>query len=246
MKNFGTQSGKKKTHAQSGLYITLAASVLMLSAAGYFAYSQTKDSLEGQLDSSFSLSESVSDANVSKNDIKKEDVSQTTSKTTTTSRIVTTTTAIVTTAEQTTADKNVENTATQPFVYPVSGDIINDFSNGELVKSATTGIWQTHNGIDIEAQEGTSVKSMTSGKVIEIELDPLWGYCVTIDHLNGISARYCNLAQGLNVTKGDEVNAGTVIGTVGKSADIESSLSSHLHFEVQNGDSYIDPIGLLG
>lgn len=217
----------------------------MLSAAGYFAYSQTKDSLESQLDSSISLSESVSDASAEKNNIKKDDTAQTTTSKTTTTRAVTTTSTVVTTKAQEVV-QNAESVASQPFVSPVSGDIINAFSNGELVKSATTGIWQTHNGIDIASQEGTSVKAMTSGKVTNIELDPLWGYCVTIDHPNNISARYCNLDAALNVTQGDEVNAGAVIGVIGKSADIESSLEAHLHFEVKSGDSFIDPCTLFG
>ncbi|MBQ7131625.1 MAG: M23 family metallopeptidase [Oscillospiraceae bacterium] len=243
MKNYSTQSGKKKAHSQSGLYITLAASVLMLSVAGYFAYSQTKDSLEGQLDSSISLSESINNASIGKNNVKKDDAAQTTTTTrATTTRATTTTTAAATT----TAPVQAESTAAQPFVYPVSGDIINDFSDGELVKSTTTGIWQTHNGIDIAADEGAAVKSMTSGTVTAVELDPLWGYCVTIDHGNGISARYCNLSEGLSVTEGANVNAGTVLGTVGKSADIESSMPSHLHFEVMQHDSFTDPCQMLG
>ncbi len=243
MKNYNTPTGKKRgKNGQTGLYATLALSVAMLSLAGYFAYTQTKDSLEGQLDSSISIAESINsadNANANKSGVKKE-------TTTTTTRVTTVTTKTTTTARPATTTtaaqpSRTENNSSQPIIYPINGNIINEFSNGELVKSTTTGIWQTHNGIDIEANEGDSVKSMTAGTVTKVDLDALWGYCVTVDHGNGITARYCNLNEGVSVTEGTPVNAGTVLGAVGKTADIESLTPSHLHFEVMQNDSYIDP-----
>lgn len=246
MKNYNTQTGKKRSkNGQGGLYATLALSVAMLSLAGYFAYTQTKDSLEGQLDSSISIAESINsadNANISKNDVKKE--TTTTRATTTTTRITTTAKPVTTTTAASAAQ--TENNSQQPVIYPVNGEIINDFSHGELVKSTTTGIWQTHNGVDIEAAEGESVKAMTAGTVTKVYLDPLWGYCVTVDHGNGITARYCNLNEGVSVTEGSAVNAGTVLGAIGKSADIESSMPAHLHFEVMEYENYIDPSDLIG
>ena len=41
-----------------------------------------------------------------------------------------------------------------PRVMPVEGEIINPYSDGELVKSQTLNLWQTHDGIDIAAEEG--------------------------------------------------------------------------------------------
>ena len=80
---------------------------------------------------------------------------------------------------------------------PIEGEILNPFSNFELVKSKTTGVWQTHNGVDISGNLGDEIKAMTSGTVIEVTEDALWGVCVTIDHGNGITARYCNLNKAL-------------------------------------------------
>ncbi len=244
MKNYNTPTGKKRSkNGQTGLYATLALSVAMLSLAGYFAYTQTKDSLEGQLDSSISIAESINsadNANANKSGIKKETTTTTTRTTTVTTKTTTTAKPVTTTTAA--QPSQTQNNSSQPIIYPISsGDIINSFSNGELVKSTTTGIWQTHNGIDIAAAEGESVKSMTAGTVTKVELDALWGYCVTVDHGNGITARYCNLNEGVSVTEGTAVNAGTVIGAVGKSADIESMTPSHLHFEVMQNDDYIDP-----
>ena len=84
-------------------------------------------------------------------------------------------------------------------VMPVEGEIINPYSNGELVKSETLGVWKTHDGIDIAAELGTEVKSATGGKVISVRDDPLWGICVIIDHYDGYEGHYYGLDKALSV-----------------------------------------------
>ncbi len=133
----------------------------------------------------------------------------------------------------------------QPSRFPVDGEIIQSFSGGELVKSPTTGVWQTHNGIDIAASLGDAVYPMDDGIVLKVEDDPLWGISVTIDHQNGIYSRYCSLNAGVTVTEGDSVTNTSPIGAVGDTADVESSQATHLHFEVMQGETYIDPAAYI-
>ena len=87
------------------------------------------------------------------------------------------------------------DTETQPFVMPVKGDIINPFSNGELVKSETLGYWQTHDGVDIKAKAGTKVVAMTNGTVTKVIEDPLFGTVIIINHGNNIEGHYYNLKK---------------------------------------------------
>ena len=54
-------------------------------------------------------------------------------------------------------------------ILPVKGEISHPFSNGELVKSETLGVWKTHDGCDILCDLGTEVKSMSEGVVKEIK-----------------------------------------------------------------------------
>ena len=63
-----------------------------------------------------------------------------------------------------------------------NAEVIKPFSNGELVFSETLEVWKTHDGIDLKAETGTEVRSMTEGKVLEVKDDPLWGITVVIDH----------------------------------------------------------------
>ncbi len=132
----------------------------------------------------------------------------------------------------------------QAVYMPINGEIINEFSNGELVKTSA-GVWRTHDGIDIKADIGTEVKAMTKGTVNEVYADSLWGNCVVVDHGDGITGYYFGLEPQMNVTAGDEVLAGQVIGTVGNTADIESDMEPHLHFGLKYGNEWIDPVSYI-
>lgn len=153
---------------------------------------------------------------------------------------------------ETQVDENSEDTddvnnfinITAERMMPVEGEIINQYSNGELVKSETLGVWKTHDGIDIAAEYGTEVKSATSGKVIAVRDDPLWGICVIIDHYDGYEGHYYGLDKALSVKEQTVVDAGQVIGITAE-FDCESKLVPHLHFAVKCNDKWIDPSEFL-
>lgn len=132
-----------------------------------------------------------------------------------------------------------------PKTLPVSGEVINPYSNGELVKSETLGVWKTHDGVDIAAEAGTAVASMMKGTVTEVNDDPLWGICVIIDHGDGVMGHYYNLSETVNVKIGQEVSMGEIIGSVGNTADVECKLPSHFHFGVTENGAWCDPIAFV-
>ena len=134
---------------------------------------------------------------------------------------------------------------TQPNVMPVNGEILAPFSGGELVKSETTGVWKTHDGIDIKAERGTPVKAMNKGEVTQVREDPLWGYTVIIDHGSGIMGYYYSLSSAVAVKEGDKVQSGQTIGAVGDTAEIEAAMPSHLHFALKRNGSWIDPLDYI-
>ncbi|MGN0666927.1 MAG: peptidoglycan DD-metalloendopeptidase family protein [Huintestinicola sp.] len=130
-------------------------------------------------------------------------------------------------------------------VIPLDGTIINEYSGGELVKSKTLGVWKTHDGIDISGEMGESVRSMYEGIVQSVENDPLMGITVVIDHGCGYVGYYSNLGAEVNVTEGEQVSAGTVIGAVGQTADSEISEDPHVHFALKKNGSWTDPAEVL-
>ena len=65
------------------------------------------------------------------------------------------------------------------------------------------------------------------------------GNGVLIDHEQGWTTQYCHLAKGsLQVTPGEQVTAGRVLGLIGWSGDTEFP---HLHFSVRHNHIVADP-----
>ena len=140
------------------------------------------------------------------------------------------------------ADQTDQSTAaTTGYVWPVEGEVDRDFSLEVFAYDDTMGDWRTHDGIDIAAELGTPVAACAKGTVSAVTTDDLMGTTVTIDHGKGMESVYANLSPSLNVQAGTEVDAGTVLGTVGTSAIAESASPSHLHFALREYGVTIDP-----
>ncbi|MDR0821038.1 MAG: M23 family metallopeptidase [Oscillospiraceae bacterium] len=134
---------------------------------------------------------------------------------------------------------------TPVYTVPVKGEISVPYSNGELVKSKTLGVWKTHDGVDIKAANGTAVNAFADGKVSKVYADPLWGVCVEIDHGDGLVSYYYGLDRNVPVNVGQAVLVGDVIALTGGTAEIEIAEEPHLHFAVKQDGAWIDPLSLL-
>ena len=131
------------------------------------------------------------------------------------------------------------------FFMPIKGEIIQEFSKGELVKSETMGDWRTHDGIDIAAKQSTPVKAAADGTVCEINNDNIWGTCIVIDHGSGMKSYYFGLNEKIQVKLDQSVKSGDVIGSVGTSNQLESALPEHLHFGMKKEEVWVDPMDYL-
>ena len=104
---------------------------------------------------------------------------------------------------------------------------------------------ETHDGVDIAGNLNEKVKSMTGGTVKSIYEDQMLGACVIVDHGSGVEGFYCNLSKDIPVTEGQAVSAGTIIGTVGNTAQGEIKEAPHLHFALKKNGEWIDPISFI-
>lgn len=130
------------------------------------------------------------------------------------------------------------------YVLPVKAEIINPFSNGELVKNMTLGDWRTHDGVDIAAEQGTDVLAAADGTVTSVRTDALWGTVVTIDHADGNQTIYCGLDKVTPVKEGDTVLVKQVIGRV-DGVPCEISQPNHLHFAMKRDGQWVDPLSVM-
>lgn len=130
-------------------------------------------------------------------------------------------------------------------ISPVEGEIITEFAGDKLIYSETLQEWRGHSGIDIKANAGTDVIAVLDGTVSKLYADSLWGKTILIDHGQGLYTKYCNLGTLEMVKEGLLVKQGDYISTVGKTAQIESSMDEHLHFEVINNQKTVDPRSIM-
>ena len=129
---------------------------------------------------------------------------------------------------------------------PVVGETVSVFSVDQLTYDPTLGDWRTHDGIDIRAMAGDSVTAAAAGTVLSVENDGRLGTTVVVDHNNGYVTTYASLQEDVPVLVGDEVSAGTVLGTVGNTSLSEAGIGVHLHFSVTKDGEAMDPEEYLG
>ena len=128
---------------------------------------------------------------------------------------------------------------------PLAGETIVGYSMEALSYNQTTRDWRVHNGVDIAAEAGTPVCAAAEGRVTAVFEDDALGYTVVITHDGGYTTQYSSLAEDLSVKVGDTVTLGQVIGCVGETALVETTLGSHVHFSVTYRDKIMDPAEFL-
>ena len=130
-------------------------------------------------------------------------------------------------------------------VWPVSGETIADYAVESLSYNQTTRDWRTHAGVDIAAEAGTPVLAAADGEVYSVYEDDTMGTTVVLIHDGGYSTSYASLAEEVAVIPGDMVTAGQTIGTVGRTALLESAIGDHVHFSVSCSGQRLDPAEFL-
>jgi murein DD-endopeptidase MepM/ murein hydrolase activator NlpD len=104
----------------------------------------------------------------------------------------------------------------------------------------------SHQGVDISATLGQEVLAVAAGTLSRQWLDTgAAGYAWELEASGTTSYRYFHLsgfAEGLE--EGDRVVAGQLIGYVGDTGNPGAG-NYHLHFEVREGDTPVDPVPLL-
>ncbi|WP_419868891.1 murein hydrolase activator EnvC family protein [Chryseobacterium sp. CT-SW4] len=98
-------------------------------------------------------------------------------------------------------------------------------------------IVEENNGIKISVPSGTRAKSVFPGTVSSVLANNDGTKTVIVKHGSYFTI-YSNLGN-VNVSKGQQVSAGSIVGTVGQ--DFDGSYT--LDFQVWNGSSPVDPLG---
>ena len=123
-------------------------------------------------------------------------------------------------------------------VSPLDGTTVTVFSMTELLYDPTMADWRTHDGIDVQAEEGAAVKTAAAGTVQSVTDDELMGTTVVIQHDGGYATQYSSLQENTPVAQGQTVAAGEVIGYVVATG---RATGPHLHLELAENGVPTDP-----
>jgi hypothetical protein len=122
------------------------------------------------------------------------------------------------------------------WAAPAHGPITSPFGPRVNPVTHVAGI---HTGIDIGAACEAPIYAANSGAVVQAGPSSGYGNLITIDHGSGVETRYGHMFDnGLLVKVGDQVKAGQQIARVGTYGN---STGCHLHFEVRQNGSFVDP-----
>jgi murein DD-endopeptidase MepM/ murein hydrolase activator NlpD len=124
------------------------------------------------------------------------------------------------------------------FLYPVRGPITSPFGYRTHPILGTT---RFHSGLDFGVDHGTPILAAGNGVVIVAEWYGGYGNCLIIQHGNELSTLYGHCSK-LLVNQGDPVRQGQVVAEVGSTG---MSTGPHLHFEVRQAGTTVDPLGYL-
>ena len=126
------------------------------------------------------------------------------------------------------------------FIIPVDDAIITGVYGSQRILNGKPK-WP-HYGLDFAQKEGTPVKAMLNGTVTLAEPDLYYtGGTLIFDHGHGISTLYMHL-QKILVDKGQKVEQGDIIGTVGSTG---RATGPHLDIRLNWFDTRLDPATAL-
>lgn len=101
---------------------------------------------------------------------------------------------------------------------------------------------RAHLGVDLAARMGTPVHATADGRVGAAGMRGGYGLMVELEHGAGMETRYGHLSR-LNVTAGQRVSRGDVIGFVGSTG---LSTGPHLHYETRVNGRPVNPVPYIG
>ncbi len=124
------------------------------------------------------------------------------------------------------------------FIRPVEGEISTGFGLTRIINGHQR---SQHTGVDLRAEEGTSILASNHGVVVLVDELFFTGKSILLDHGWGLYSMYFHLSETL-VKEGTLVRTGAILGRVGSTG---RSTGPHLHWGIRINGARVDPLTLL-
>ncbi len=136
------------------------------------------------------------------------------------------------------AGGQITGRGTGSMSWPIRGPITSPF--GWRVHPIF-GTQKYHSGMDIAGDYGDPIRAADDGVVVSSGWLGGYGYCVIIDHGNGLTTLYGHNSE-LHVSVGNKVYKGQTIALCGSTG---YSTGPHCHFEVRKHGETVNPMNYL-
>lgn len=143
-------------------------------------------------------------------------------------------------AEEQPAGRKLGFSSDQGLIRPVSGEVLIPYSMDRTVYFTTLDHYKYNPATIYQVEEGTQVLACAEAQVTSVFSDKEIGQAVTLDLGNGYEVVYGQL-QGINVSEGDYVAPGQVIGTVAAPTIYYCLEGSNLYFLLEQDGAALDP-----
>ncbi len=125
------------------------------------------------------------------------------------------------------------------YAPPLRGEVTSPFGWRE---HPATGREAFHYGVDIAAEEGAEIDCFADGTVGVVGESVELGKYLTVHHANGVLTLYAHCSR-VTVSPDEAVKRGDKLAEAGSTGN---ATGPHLHFEIQDGEDYLDPAYYLG
>ncbi len=128
--------------------------------------------------------------------------------------------------------------------WPLEGQVLLDYSMDHTVYHPTLDLYKYSKGIAIQSSVGSPVMAASNGTVASIEEMSETGTTIVLDLGNGYQSVYGQL-KDINVTVGQTIPQGTILGYVNEPTKYYTEEGSNLYFAMSKDGAPIDPIQYL-
>ena len=142
------------------------------------------------------------------------------------------------------SDVELNFSADQKLTWPVSGNVIMNYSMENTVYFATLDQYKYNPALIIGCETGDSVKAAADGKVVSIETLDETGTTMRVDLGNGYQAVYGQL-KDITLKEGDTCSAGQILGSVSDPSRYYLKEGSNLYFQLEKDGSAVNPLDYL-
>lgn len=128
--------------------------------------------------------------------------------------------------------------------WPLSGNVIKNYSADKLVYFETLGQFKTNPCIFIEGKKGSEIVAAADGIVMQVKKEDKTGQTIVMDIGDGYTLTYGQLAE-IAVKEGDYVKAGEPLAKLATVTKYYRMEGEHLYFKVQKDGQNVNPMTLI-